>query len=378
VRRYCLVVSALAIIVMTALAGCQPHQLSSQDGHKLLQQIWQAKHNVSLRGTLTTTTTLGDRTLTAQARLHRGAGRLQMVFTSGKGRGMRIIGQEGMVWQIAPDGKAVRRLPRSPISQMPPLGKNMIVELSKGKQITGRATDKIVIRPHPHAHARLEIWADKENRFPLQSDRYNSEGDLVSSTKYTLIDFSVTPPPLAKVPATKDKPGQIYQQEKIDEHKAKQLLGTAPVEASYLPKGFAFRGYYAHKARHGNAVELRYSDGMRVVSLLESRLGQVSQREAKEGELATRREALRQEVRDRRNGSQRAARTRGLGRRLAGFGSPERHGDSRGFGQVMRSRLRGKMVRIEVGDLIVVITGEIPLHELRKVADSLRESSLEF
>ncbi len=267
-----LLVAALVMLAALAICGCKPRELSREEARELVRDIRHAKAEVSLKGELTTAVRLGDRHVNAQATIRRGDGRLQLEFTAGKTKGVKIIEQGGSVWQIAPDGKAVRRLPRNPLDQMPPLGKKAVVTVAPGGRVVGRPTDNVVIRPHPDSAARLEIWADKETRFPLAADRYNHDGELISSTRYTAVDFSAPAPEQVKLPKAPTGRGRFQQAEKIDKAKAAEVLGQEPLEPKYLPEGFELQGYYAHNRQRGEAVEVRYSDGVRLLNIIEMKL----------------------------------------------------------------------------------------------------------
>lgn len=44
----------------------------------------------------------------------------------------------------------------------------------------------------------------------------------------------------------------------------------------------------------------------------------------------------------------------------------------------MRSLLRGNVIRFRVGNLGIIVAGELPAEELRKVADSMRQVGTDF
>ncbi|GAH67806.1 unnamed protein product, partial [marine sediment metagenome] len=259
----------------------KPRELSGEAGRELVRDIKKARAEVSLKGELTTVVRIGDRYVNAEATIQRGDGRLQLEFTAGKAKGVKIIEQGGSVWQIGPDGKAVRRLPRNPLDQMPPLGKKAVVSVARGARVLGRPTDNVAIKPHPQSAARVEIWADKQTRFPLATDRYDHEGELVSSTRYTAVDFSAPAPEQVKLPKAPSGPDRLQQAEKIDKAKAAEVLGQEPLEPKYVPEGFELQGYYVHKRRRGQAVEVRYSDGVRLLNIVQIKLpGRAEMREA--------------------------------------------------------------------------------------------------
>ncbi len=404
-----MLLAALALAVALAICGCKPRELPREQARELVRDLRQARGEVSLKGELTTVVRIGNRYVNAEATVHRGDGRLQLELTGGRGKGVKIVEQSGSVWQIGRDGKAVRHLPRNPLDEMPPLGKKAVVAVARGARLLGRPTEYVVIRPHPGSDARVEIWADKETDFPLATDRYNHAGELISSTRYTAVDFSAPAPQQVKLPEAATGHDRLPEAKKIDKAKAAELLGQDPAEPKYLPEGFQLQGYYAHHRQHGQGVEVRYSDGVRLLNIIEIKLpGREQVRKALEqrreqasgrGETTAdqrrapqqRREELRERWQQRREAlgqagrSQRQDTERPQARQHGPSGdeadlqqSPDRQQRGEWGGKMMRSRLRGNIIRFRVGDLGIVVAGEVPAEELRKVADSMRKSGTDF
>ncbi|NLJ35269.1 MAG: hypothetical protein GX358_03370 [candidate division WS1 bacterium] len=431
-----------AVFVLTAAAGCKPQSLNSEEARELLSAVRQAREQVALKGQVSTNIRLADSQVQAEATVHRGAGRFQLQFITGSVEGVRIVEQDGGVWQIAADGKAVRHLPRNPVDQLPFMGREAVVEVSSGGQIAGRPTDKLVIRPRPEAVTRIEMWLDKANRFPLGLDRYNSEDLLIAGTRYTSVDFSAPPPPPVELPEAAEEVTAALHGQKADKAEVTEKLELSPVEPTYVPEGFAFQGYFLHERGRESAVELRYGDGVRTLSILqftpryrgEGRApdgpgsGSIEMHEGMSGADGDRQRQVQSGRGDRvigervgrsdrvargSDGGRRARRTRSedsaggreyrpdepgragrwaiprgqrdggerpsRGRRVDGrdHDGVEARGDRR-EGRMMRSVLRGKIVRFQVDGLIVVVAGEISEDELNRVADSMRPAGTDL
>jgi len=444
VKPLCRALMALmgAVFVLTAAAGCKPQSLNSEEARELLSAVRQAREQVALKGQVSTNIRLADSQVQAEATVHRGAGRFQLQFITGSVEGVRIVEQDGGVWQIAADGKAVRHLPRNPVDQLPFMGREAVVEVSSGGQIAGRPTDKLVIRPRPEAVTRIEMWLDKANRFPLGLDRYNSEDLLIAGTRYTSVDFSAPPPPPVELPEAAEEVTAALHGQKADKAEVTEKLELSPVEPTYVPEGFAFQGYFLHERGRESAVELRYGDGVRTLSILqftpryrgEGRApdgpgsGSIEMHEGMSGADGDRQRQVQSGRGDRvigervgrsdrvargSDGGRRARRTRSedsaggreyrpdepgragrwaiprgqrdggerpsRGRRVDGrdHDGVEARGDRR-EGRMMRSVLRGKIVRFQVDGLIVVVAGEISEDELNRVADSMRPAGTDL
>ncbi|MFP3905163.1 MAG: sigma-E factor regulatory protein RseB domain-containing protein [Armatimonadota bacterium] len=408
-RRYipCLMVIAL---LMAILPGCRERVLEAGESQQLLRDIRHAQRALPVRGDVVTRIRVRGEMLSAEARIHRGRGRMQLEFTTGRAKGAQIVQQQGSIWQISPDGETVRTLPHNPLDAMPRAGKNARVTVSPGSTIAGRPTDKITVKPPTQSQARLEIWADKANNFPLRMDRYNADGQLLSSTRYKEISFATEAPKAVELPGT--AASHEPQTAKINEQKATELLGQDPVMPEYVPDGFDFQGYYHHQSRHGEIVALRYSDGVRLLNILQMQQPEETSRpeaapdgaqpseatgiEARRmpveqgsgARTAGEHSARRQQRRDERGAGEAVgkdeadrAKERGFGLRVPRGeaerrpGARVRPGDDQ---QVWRHGLRGRMIRFRRDGLVIVVLGELPTPELRTVADGLRESPIDF
>ena len=435
-RLFAAVLLAAALIIV----GCKPRQLSEQQARELLGQVQRARRDTNVRGTVTTTIRMGNQVVTAEAKIHRGAGRMQLTLLSGRGKGSQIISQGDRVWQIGPDGETVRRLPFNPVDAGPPLHRPGAVQIQAGEVVAGRQTDRVVVRPSTQSLVRMELLVDRQTRFPLATWRYNEANKLISGSKYLTADFSVEPPEPVKPAgaAAADEKGRIG--EKVDAAKATEVLGTAPLEPDYVPEGFSKVGYFHHQRQRGAAIEVRYSDGVRSLSVIEFKAperartprsparrddeasvrgsdgrpsdGQAgprgrsearehyprelppSLRRAWEKLTPEQRRVRMQQWRDStpeqrhemiekfsRQGAK-AAEEKAAGSQddAAGFEAGQgkqrpgrRQGGDGRETEMGRSRIRGKVIRFWVGSLGIVIAGEAPRDELRKMADSIKD-----
>ncbi len=417
-RRYipCLVVIAL---LAAAFTGCRPRALNAEQIQEILKDIRKAHRTLAVKGEVVTRVRVRGQMVSAGARIHRGSGRMQLEFVSGRANGAQIVQQQGSVRQISPDGETVRKLPHNPLDAMPRAGKNARVTVSPGSTIAGRPTDKITVKPATQSQARLQIWADKANSFPLRMDRYNAQGQLVSSTRYKEVSFSAEAPTIVKLPA--EATPKQKQTAKVDKQKATELLGQDPVMPEYVPDGFDFQGYYHHQSRRGDIVALRYSDGVRLLTILQMQQpervpepGQVpgsaqarssSGAEARQGmrggrgaHTATDESPQRRGRRDKSGAATRRVAATSRGENLAGRQQDDTGGQQPGAGmqrgeepkrsaagmgagdhqQVWRHRLRGRMIRFRRDGLLIVVVGDLPTVELRKVAAGMRESAINF
>ncbi len=418
----------IALALVPWLAGCQ-RELTHEDGRALLRKISEARVDTAVKGTVTTYILAGGKEVNADARIHRGAGRMQMEFVSGEPKGSKILQQGGFVWQVAPDGKAVRRLPHNPADQMPNFGEGAVVTVAPGPRVAGYATDRVVFRPGAESGARLELLVDRATRFPLVSEKYSNTGALVARTAFTEAEFGVEPP--AEVEPPKAEMGREWLAEttKVDLAKAKKILSGEPVEPSYTPAGMKNTGYYLHKRGPLTGIEIRYSDGVRLLSVITFRkpervrehpaTGEKTQEQANEAvqgmvernpQLRERwnnatpeqREKMRERLIERRR--QRQAEGGNTGDGSAGSVVPHNDAErgptaeeelgpppdaiqqreqpakqeSADDDNVRGSRVHGRVARLRVGKFMVVVHGDLPADELQKVVASMRENPTAF
>jgi negative regulator of sigma E activity len=276
------------------------------------------------------------------------------------------------------------------------LGRKMEVTTQPGGQVAGRATMKVTVIPENQAGARLEIWADRRTDFPLRMDRYNARGRLVSSTVYDEVAFGVQPPESVKRAEDPESlPRGVFR---IDKQQAAKILKQEPIQPEYLPEGFEFRGYYLHKNPKRKAVVLRYSDGLHPLNILqirppERRSGSEGGKKAGKPGSAERRtkRGVGRDDRAREDGRPPGARAKqrakgGLAqdgdrpRRQFRGQRPGMDGKTKlGKGpRVQEQRVRGRIVRFRRGELVIVVQGELPPEELRKVAAGLQENAIGF
>ncbi len=431
--------AGVVLVAALIIGGCEPRQLSEQQARELLGQVQRARRDTNVRGTVTTTIRMGNQVVTAEAKIHRGAGRMQLTLISGRGKGSQIVSQGDRVWQIGPDGETVRRLPFNPVDAGPPLHRPGAVQMQAGEVVAGRQTDRVVVRPSTQSAVRMELLVDRQTRFPLATWRYNEANQLISGSKYLTADFSVEPPEPATPAGAAAGNEKRRTGDKVDAARATEILGTAPLEPDYVPEGFSKVGYFHHQRQRGAAIEIRYSDGVRSLSVMEfkapewarkshSRTGrddkgsvggsegrsadwQVGERGRGQAEQHSRElpsslhrawEKLTPEQRrirvqqwhdstpeqrreilneSSRQGEKAVAHTAaGSQGDVAGIEAgqhEQRPGRRQGGGgrdtEMGRSRIRGKVIRFWVGSLGIVIAGEAPRDELRKMADSIKE-----
>ncbi len=282
-----LLAAAGAAVAVIVAGGCR--QASDSEAVALLAQAQQARATLSLRGQVVTRLLVRERMVQAEADVARGEGRVILKYKTGPKAGMRIIKQGGQVWVVSKErARCVHRgLVEHPLPNPQVLQKNFVVTKSSDGLVAGRPTTVVVVRPRSGLGRRgkrrdghIAVWLDNETHFPLAIQRFSGER-LVSETYYTSVQFNVPPPPRWQPPAGEQRGPRAGQQpsldfQKADEHTASRILGTDVRRPAYVPAGFTEGGIWAvtiqhrgRRARPLKAIQIRYSDGLRFVTIIE-------------------------------------------------------------------------------------------------------------
>lgn len=201
------------------------------------------------------------------------------------------------------------------------------VELVGKDKIADRPTFVLVVKPRGKEKAQTrKFWVDSEKWIKLKTEDIGPDGTVLSTSYYTKIEFldklpqekfQFEPPPGVKIERGPART-QVMPLEKV-----RQLVKFRILEPTYLPNGFKCIGATAIPFRQGKIVVLRYSDGILSFSLFQTP-GRVLDR--------------------------------GFLQRLRQGPSPS--------GKNIYSWRRG--------DLNLTLVGPIPLHEVQKIAESVR------
>jgi hypothetical protein len=278
-------------------------------------------------------------------------------------------------WSLIDDGGALIELDprrkRAHMHERPRLvvdralaERNYVASQTGKAVIAGRPAAAIAITPRRGGPAVLRLWLDQEMGFALKRERYNVEGKLVSATEYVEVVFGApvsgdlfTVPP-AYVIAHRAPPRDRLSLEQLG-----LRVGFDVRPPSYLPTGYVLVGGY--EAEWGRwelqTAELRYTDGIRMLSVFER----------------GREERGRRGARDRSGrGRDRGGRRHRGGRRGDGGGGRGRGGGGHGFGPPGEETSfvdRGyeKALRYLGPEVVVIVVGDLTQDELLQIAHSV-------
>jgi negative regulator of sigma E activity len=323
----CAIVWSLALGVLLTTGA------HAQQAQGLLGKVHRARQTTTLQGTLQTRVLVGGKMVTSEAGVHRGPGILIISYRTGQFKGWRMIEQDGRTWHLNPAGEARPGARGGDFMSLPPVPPNLKLGITaQGTDtVAGRKVNLYEVRPPGGSQARMLLALDTANDYPLRMERYSSEGKLISSTTFTSVNFNVSPPaklPVPEVATAPSGPAHHHPARPASVEEIERALGGELLTPGYLPQGFSRQGTFLRPLPHGAVAEVRYGDGLRTLT-------QVQMRPPK---------------------GQGTGRGRGAGNKPGAGPSP----------------LRGHMVRVQRGNYLVIIAGDLPQAELQKVADSIK------
>jgi len=372
-RRACFLAGVFVTAACVVSAGLYLYRSAQQRrAMELVLRALQARQSVTSVGLTVTRAYTPDGPVVLRGRVRRGEGRVAIEYLDGPARGTRILRRGDSVWRRGGRGPVHIQIGEHVASPEvePKLVRSNYSAWAVGKQtIAGRPTTQVVLRQRK-GRAGMDLWIDDANYFPLRTVAVDQHGRTVSDTVYEKIDYSAPPPPVG--PPPQDKAAASLRVVAVSfEEAAKQCAPYfSALKPTYLPPGFSGSGWHLHRFPSGRspAMEARYTDGLAPLSVIQMRAegrrvgdrpGTGRGRGRGGAPLPPRPAPPRPRARAPRQGppppAQREAPPRLLPRRF------ER--TSQAFG--------GGVIRQRSG-VVVMVVGQAPPEELRKVADGVR------
>lgn len=233
----------------------------------LLKKAYSNQRLVSHTGTLNTEIYLGDKTSSSIVEIWQKDGKVRTDYKSGASAGLSIIDDGKKTISI--DNKSNTVV----ISSIPNLS-NDILLLLLNYDVVSKGTEKIItyqaqiiqIIPKRKGNPSIKLWIDKKTSIILKREYYNSDNTLVSKTFYTKINYNAKINDNIFIPPS----NASYSESDLDAQKTtRDGIPFSIIEPEYLPTGYVLEGYYLFKPPSGKGVQLKYTDGLNSVSILE-------------------------------------------------------------------------------------------------------------
>lgn len=313
------------------------------------EQVWRSETSaadLTMVGQVKTMTAMDGRSVSATAEVRAAHGKVRFDYRA-KGREWSLIDDGRHLLQLHARDRMVLVRERPPLAIDRELAERNYLARAVGEAtVAGRKTVVIEITPRGGGPLAQKLWLDRETGFALKRERYNAEKRLVSGTEYLAISFQQKVDPGAfEAPAgwRFEGPAPIPPKLTLSELSRRMQFEVHP--PAYLPRGYELLGGYEQhwQPRERGSAELRYTDGLRVLSVFE-------RPRAGEDE-------------------------RGRGRRGFGFGRGRdrgRHGRGAPESELtVHDRGTEKVLRYHGRELVVIVVGDLTADELVRVGKSV-------
>ncbi len=359
-RTWKIIVSA-AIAVIVVLAAAVAWHISREPdpaAMALVREAAAALDSVAVRGEVVTRVRTPRGLVESRAIVHRGDGRVVIEYLSGPAEGIEVYRQQGVVWAKGPRGVHRRADVGERSMRRELLERNWRFRMAGERSMAGRAV-RVVKGTGPGGG--LTVAVDTETSFPLGMRRTDPGGKLISSTIWQSADFTVEPPPRRDPPAPEECGPVCPRREATTLAELRGKVDWALLRATWLPDGFNDERWFLHETHIGRVVELRYSDGLRALIIIQRpRVKRPAAQTAPDGQ-------RRSEQRD--------------GVEPPGSGTWRERVQDRRAERVDRRVMRGPMhrmrgvggdaVRRAVDGTIAIVIGPLPAEQLERVANGL-------
>lgn len=332
-----LILISLISLIIAASAYALPN------ASDILARSYAARNQVSFSGGLTTTVYRGGCATTSEVNTFRSGARSRMEYVTGPSAGTVIID----------DGSSMIRLDRSAklaYACETPSASDRVGLLTANYnpvmvgvgRIAGRECYEIKLDPRCTSDPWKKLWIDKQSLVALKIEQHDSDGRIASSTAYSKIDYSARPSAtLFEIPKGW-KVVRTAAESAVGLDAVRAAVGFTPVKPGYVPKGYRFDDYYVRSVpKCAPFAGLRYTNGLSTISVFERKGGCFGP-------------------------------GYGCGRGRGRAGCVRRAGRGGAGCCMLMDDPQARMARTIVGDLTVIIVGEIAASELQKMGNSFR------
>lgn len=190
-----------------------------------------------------------------------------------EGNGLEIIRIGNEVHCILPDRRSVlieqwndqstlfSALPSSDVQ----FGSQYDLALMRKERVAGRTAMLLAIRPHDELRFGHRLWLDEETAFPLRTELFGSDGELIEQIKFADIRIGASIPSKALAPSISLENFTWYAQPRQS--------ASVPIESDWrcddLPTGFRVTSTTREQlpGRERPVTRIEYSDGLATVSV---------------------------------------------------------------------------------------------------------------
>lgn len=261
-------IGILVVLLLVAFAG--PGLADSA-----WQAVWgseTATEKITMAGRANVMTVNDGRSLSATTAVSAARGKIRFDYQTVRRR-WSLIDDGTHLIQLQPDKKTALLLDRPTLAVDRTLAERNYLAREAGEEsIAGRPARIIEIAPRHGGPPIYRLWLDRETNFALKRERHNVEGRLTSGTEYTTVQFGPTvSADVFAVPQGWVTRQPVDREAKLSLSELGARLGFTVRSPKYVPPGYVLLGGYEQEwgRRHRRMAELRYTDGLRVLSIFQ-------------------------------------------------------------------------------------------------------------
>lgn len=265
----------LALILVSPASAAAPSPAPAQPS--AWDKVWrseEAAKQVSAVGRAQTMIVLDGGEVQAVAQVHAERGKLRLDYEALHRKWSLIDDGERLV-RLDPRRRRAIVIPRPGLALDRNLAeRNYVALVTEGGPvvIAGRPTEVIDIVPRGEGPRVWRLWLDEETGFVLKRERHAVTGKRISGTEYLEIEFNVPARSgLFEVPKGWETVGPSERRKDLSLKELSRRVGFDVLSPHNLPSGYVPWGRYESRQGpgHGTMAELRYTDGLRVLSILQ-------------------------------------------------------------------------------------------------------------
>jgi negative regulator of sigma E activity len=145
--------------------------------------------------------------------------------------------------------------------------------------LAGRSVQAVEVVPKGGGRPVWRLWLDRQNSFALKRERYSVDGVMTTSSEFTSVDFHAqVDPSMFDIPSGYARTGQGGEETRLEVATLERQLGFSVHRPRYVPAAYTLLGGYVRREREGlralrgsggDSAELRYTDGIRILSIVQ-------------------------------------------------------------------------------------------------------------
>jgi hypothetical protein len=269
----------LPVIVLLLAAGAHSRELTDEErGREIFRRCIKAREVVTFEGRKTFISWSREKSRSFMARVWQDGARKRVEYLSTESHPRRIIiFQQNDEYHFDPRTGRLVHCDRGPRGEDSTFRLNLALRNYRWKLegmglIAGRSAYRISAYSRVNSLRTMVYWIDAEQYLILRQNEYNYEGDLVSTSFYTTIEFDGDLSGELFLPIF---PGTVKREEmdspeSLDPQSVPAIARFNPLLPDRLPGGFILEEVFVEEKGKERIVRAIYTDGLETLTLFQS------------------------------------------------------------------------------------------------------------